>query len=134
VNDSGLDPRLTQALLALIDVVDNCDYALDQLEGAPQSPYRHGLMLIRNGALQKAHALGLQDFTTRNGVFDTAFHEAVSTMPGGRHGQIQQVLRRGWTFEERTLRYAQVVVFSGGGPEDDDDDDEPPMSGRRRLR
>ncbi len=78
-----LDPRLEQALHALIEVIDTCDYALDGLEGQPQNTYRHGMMMIRTKALQRAHAIGLEDFTTRDGRFDTAYHEAISTQEGG---------------------------------------------------
>jgi molecular chaperone GrpE (heat shock protein) len=135
VEPEAVNKALKEALLALIEVVDNCDYALDQLEGQPQNPYRQGLLMVRNKTLQRAHSIGLRDFTTRGGHFDTTYHEAISTAPGGQNGQIERVLRRGWTFDDRTLRYAQVIVFEGGGPDFDDDDINPPASGgRRRLR
>jgi molecular chaperone GrpE (heat shock protein) len=133
-----VDDKLRQALEGMIEVVDSCDYALDGLEDHPQSTYRQGLLMIRNKALQRAHLIGLEDFTVQSGTFNTDYHEAVSTMPGGQRGQIHQVLRRGWRFEKFTLRHAQVVVYMGGGPEideyDDDDDDRNPAAGRRRMR
>ena len=132
-----MDETLRQALEGLIEVIDSCDYALDGLEDHPQSTYRQGLVMIRNKALRRAHLIGLVDFTVQGGTFNTDYHEAVSTMPGGQRRQIHQVLRRGWTFDERTLRHAQVIVYMGGGPEpeiDDDDDDPNPMAGRRRVR
>lgn len=131
-----IDPTLMQALLALVEVIDGCDYASDGTEGQPPNVYLQGLSMIRTKALQRAHAIGLIDYTTRDGIFNPQYHEAVSTAPGGIEGHIERVLRRGWTYSGRTIRHAQVIVFAGGGPLPDDlySEDEAPAGGRRKLR
>ena len=100
----------------LLPVLDNFERGL-QSAGADSAnkALLDGFTMIytqlRN-ALQKA---GLAEIPAEGLAFDTAVHDAVTTMPSADvpEGHVAAVARRGYTLNGKLLRPAQVVVSSG---------------------
>lgn len=95
-----------QVVMDLLGVLDDLERA--EAHGDLTGPFRAVADKV-TAALQKA---GLKSFGHEGDTFDPSLHEAVqhSTSPDVDGPTVTAVLRRGYTFGERTLRPAMVGV------------------------
>ena len=104
-------------LLKLLGVMDNLDRALQYQESgdADRDGLATGLRLTQWQMQELLKSEGLKVIPTEGQRFDPRLHEAVDTVPGApdQDGAIAAESRRGYQFQDETLRPAQVTVVKG---------------------
>ena len=100
-----------EILLAILEVVDNFDRALEQASGLPES-LTAGIQAIHRQLFGILKAAGVVPMETLGHAFDPLLHEAIATVgaPGQDSGTVVAELSRGYRWENELLRPAKVSV------------------------
>jgi molecular chaperone GrpE len=103
------DYALTDAVKALLPVLDSFDHALQAPEGAE---FRAGIELINRQFHDALAKLGVQPVAAQGESFDPHLHEAVQMVDTdeAQDNQVIDELQRGYKLKERLLRPAMVRV------------------------
>lgn len=105
-----------RALLDLVDVVDDCDRAMELIYSADQRrTIAEGIEQMRKRLLRRFEAAGLRSYGKEGEEFDPRLHEAIGAEPGyGPDNSIIKVHQRGWKDASgRVVRPAVVTVCRG---------------------
>ena len=97
----------------LLPVLDDCERAMQMLEGSSDTAAKEGTALIYNKLMEYLKTRGLAVIEARGQKFDTDFHEAVTQFPAPseeQKGMVLDVVQTGYTLNGKILRYAKVVV------------------------
>ena len=97
----------------LLPVLDDCERALQMLEGSSDDAAREGTALIYNKLMEYLKSRGLSVIEAKGQKFDTDFHEAVTQFPAPseeQKGMVLDVVQTGYLLNGKILRYAKVVV------------------------
>jgi molecular chaperone GrpE len=100
-------------LIALLPVIDDFERALKALEGDENKTQREGVELIHNKFLNILTQKGLTPMDAMGKEFDPEIHEAVTKIPAPEKklkGKVVDVIEKGYTLQEKVIRYAKVVV------------------------
>ena len=100
-------------LSALLPPLDDCDRALEALQGGSDpDAVLEGVQLVSRQLRSALANFGLAEIPAEGQPFDPNVHEAIAAIPSAEHdeGTIVQVERKGYAFHGRVLRPAQVVV------------------------
>jgi len=101
-------------LTEFLPVFDNLARALDAAEHHEEGKVLEGVRLTHNlfaGLLSKE---GVSEIPALDAHFDPHLHEAVITVPSeAEEGVVVQVVEKGYTFDDKVLRPARVVVSAG---------------------
>jgi len=110
----------------LLPVLDNLESAIShsQNENSFQA-LREGVELTYKGLKDTLIKLGLEEVKTQDESFDPNYHHAVSELEDEKleAGVICQELQKGYTFNQRLIRPAMVVVSKGKSGEGANTDD-----------
>lgn len=103
-------------VLSLLPVLDDFDRANKATENATDiQAIRDGIVLVHSklkGILQQK---GLKEIESINTPFDTDNHEAITKIPAPTEdmkGKVMDELEKGYTLNDKVIRYAKVVVGS----------------------
>ncbi len=103
-----------KVLESLLPVADDFELALQHMdEKADIQAVKEGVELIQKKFLQVMKSHGIAPIDTTNADFDTDFHEAIAQFPAPTEelkGKVVDCTKKGYTMNEKVLRYAQVVV------------------------
>lgn len=94
----------------LLEVLDNFDRCIKNIE---DESTKEGVTLIKNQLLSIFSKNSIKPMTINEGdKFNTDYHEAVSVIDAGEDmkGKIVAVTDTGYTYSDKVLRYAKVVV------------------------
>ncbi len=103
-------------IIQLLPVVDDMERAIAFNEKAENcdASLTEGFILI----LQKIKTIlkqkGVEEISTKDQVFNTDFHEAVTTVPADKEehkGKILEEIQKGYTLNDKVIRYAKVVIY-----------------------
>lgn len=95
----------------LLDVVDNLERGIDSAKQAgAQETVLEGLRLTHKSLLTVLERNGVTAVGVVGEAFNPDVHEAVGIFPEADKDVIGQVLQKGYTLNERTLRPAMVLV------------------------
>jgi len=83
---------------------------LDNLEKAEVFIKDQGLKISKDHFLQILKETGLEEIDVLNKDFDPVTAEAVDMIPGKEENKVVEVLRKGYKFEDKIIRVAQVKV------------------------
>jgi molecular chaperone GrpE len=83
---------------------------LDNLEKAEVFIKDQGLKISKDHFLQILKETGLEEIDILNKDFDPISAEAVDIVPGKEENKVVEVLRKGYKFEDKIIRVAQVKV------------------------
>lgn len=83
---------------------------LDNLEKAEVFIKDQGLKISKDHFLQILKETGLEEMDILNKEFDPISAEAVDIVPGKEENKVVEVLRKGYKFEDKIIRVAQVKV------------------------
>lgn len=112
LRDREEERRYALAPLArdLLPVLDNLERALAAAQD--ESPLRRGVELVRSQLLEALKRHGIVPIPAENRPFDPNLHEAVSQQadPNRPPGFVVRVLEAGYSYHDRVLRPAKVVV------------------------
>ena len=99
----------------ILPSVDNLALALEHAKDKDDE-FVKGVRLVYDGLLKALADHGAKPMPDLIGKeLDPNFHEAIATLPNGEieEGKISNVVKTGWTLNDKLLRAAQVVVSAG---------------------
>lgn len=98
----------------LLPVLDNLDRTIRAATDSGDAPSMiEGVILVRSQLEGVLRGYGAERVTAKDQVFDPKQHEAISMLPVNDprlHGQVIDQVEAGWSFGDRLLRPAKVVV------------------------
>lgn len=101
-------------LKSLLPVVDDFERGLKNIEQTSEiEAVKEGMLLIYSKFTSFLNQKGLKEIEALNVDFNTDFHEAITKVPvedKEKAGKIIDVVQKGYTLEDRVVRYAKVVV------------------------
>ncbi len=83
---------------------------LDNLEKAELFVKDEGLKISKDHFMRILHEAGLEEIEMLNQEFDPISAEAVDMVAGKEDNKVVEVLRKGYKFEDKIIRIAQVKV------------------------
>ena len=104
---------IERLLLELLPVVDNLEHALKNLSEDVSDSDKEGIELTLKSFESALDKFGISPIYPISEVFDPIKHEAVSVVRDKEHSDnmIVEVMQKGWSLHERTIRPARVVVI-----------------------
>ena len=103
-------------IVSLLSVLDDFDRANKAIETATDiNPIREGITLVHSKLKNLLVQKGLKEVESINNTFDTDFHEAVTKIPAPSEelkGKVIDELEKGYTLNDKVIRFAKVVVGS----------------------
>ena len=99
----------------VLPTVDNLALALANAKDK-ENDFVKGVQLVYDGLLKSLANHGAKPMDDLVGKeLDPNFHEAIATLPNAEidEGKISNVVKTGWTLNDKLLRAAQVVVSAG---------------------
>ncbi|GAA0523327.1 nucleotide exchange factor GrpE [Chitinophaga japonensis] len=103
-----------EVILAMLDVLDDCDRAYRQLETATDiDAMRDGVVLVFNKLKSTLQAKGLRPMESMHEEFNPDMHEAITEIPAPAEdlkGKVIDELQKGYYLNDKLIRYAKVVV------------------------
>ncbi len=116
-NKEKLELRKTAAqdtLSAFIPVLDDFDRAKkNHDDDGSEEEFTEGVMFVYEKVMKFAKSRGLEPVDPTGEVFDGDFHEAITEIPAPTEdmkGKIIDTIERGYTLNDKMIRYAKVVV------------------------
>ncbi len=117
----------SSVLAEFLPLADACQRALESLNGAEENgsleQYREGVRLLYKQLTAVLSRLGVVPLEAQGQEFDPHLHEAVTREETAEHDDniVLLELRRGYLFNDRLLRPAQVKVSTRPRPKDTPD-------------
>ena len=103
-------------IVSLLSVLDDFDRALKSTETAADvQAVREGVILIHSKLKNLLVQKGLKEMESINTTFDTDLHEAITKVPApteDQKGKVIDELEKGYTLNDKVIRFAKVVVGS----------------------
>jgi molecular chaperone GrpE len=103
-------------IVTLLPVLDDFDRANKAIESANDiNPIREGIALVHSKLKGLLAQKGLKEMESINTVFDTDNHEAITKIPAPNEemkGKVIDELEKGYTLNDKVIRFAKVVVGS----------------------
>ncbi|MBP5488428.1 MAG: nucleotide exchange factor GrpE [Bacteroidales bacterium] len=97
----------------LLPVLDDCERAMQMLEGSSDESAKQGTALIYDKLMAYLKGCGLEVIKAKGEAFDVDFHEAVTQFPAPSEdlkGKVIDVVQTGYMLNGKVIRYAKVVV------------------------
>ena len=103
-----------RSLKDLLPVVDDLERAMESIKTAQDvDAVKEGMELILNKFKDYLTKQGVAEIEAKDVAFDVDKHEAVAKFPAPSEdmkGKVIDVTKKGYTFNGKVIRYAQVVV------------------------
>jgi molecular chaperone GrpE len=101
-----------EMIIALLDVMDDCDRAENQKQKSEAKETNEGTLLVFNKLRNFLQQKGVQAMECLHTEFDPEKHEAISIVdtPDEMKGKVIDVLQKGYYLNEKLIRFAKVVV------------------------
>ncbi|MDR1679863.1 MAG: nucleotide exchange factor GrpE [Prevotellaceae bacterium] len=101
-------------LSGILPLVDDFERGLQAAETATDiTAVREGMQLIYDKFIAFLAKNSVKAIDTDNQPFDTEFHEAITTIPAPteeQKGKIIDCVQKGYTLNDKVIRFAKVVV------------------------
>lgn len=98
----------------MLPLIDDFERALDAMESTDDvTAVKEGVDLIYNKFIGFLEANGVKSIPTENEDFDVDVHEAITTFPAQseeQKGKIIDCTTKGYTLNDKVIRFAKVVV------------------------
>lgn len=103
-----------KVLEGILPVVDDIERAIDAIaQGGDLDSLKEGVDLIHNKLLSFLKSNNVEPIESTGELFDTDFHEAVTTFPApdeDQKGKVIDTVLKGYKLNDKVLRHAKVVV------------------------
>ncbi len=103
-------------IVSLLTILDDFDRANKAAETAVEvGPIKEGVQLVHNKLVSLLSQKGLKVMESINTPFDTDLHEAITKIPAPSEelkGKRIDELEKGYTLNDKVIRFAKVVVGS----------------------
>lgn len=101
-------------LAGFLSTIDDMERGLKYINETDDiNALREGINIIYNSLKEFLKQKGVSEIEAMNQVFDTNYHEAISTIPAPTEdlkGKVVDVIQKGYLYNEKVLRIAKVVV------------------------
>lgn len=98
----------------ILPVVDDLERARQQMENATEvAAVKEGVELIIDKFMKFLKSQGVEQIDTTDKDFDVNYHEAITMIPSQsdkQKGKVVDCISKGYTLNEKVIRYAKVVV------------------------
>jgi len=102
-----------EIIVSLLDVLDDCDRAENQLQQEKPSQDLSGILLVFNKLRNILQSRGLKAMESLNSEFDVEKHEAISEVPApsaSMKGKVVAEVTKGYYLNDKIIRFAKVIV------------------------
>ena len=103
-----------KVLEGILPVVDDIERAIDAIaQGGDIESLKEGVDLIHSKLISFLKTNNVEPIESTGELFDTDFHEAVTTFPApeeDQKGKVIDTVLKGYTLNDKVLRHAKVVV------------------------
>jgi molecular chaperone GrpE len=103
----------TAAAGVITDLLPSIDNYERALANAPEGEISEGIQLIFKGILTTLQSKGLKELPAKGEVFNADFHDCITQYPAPSEedkGKVLDVLEKGYTLNDKVIRFAKVVV------------------------
>jgi molecular chaperone GrpE len=103
----------TAAAGVITDLLPSIDNYERALANAPEGEISEGIQLIFKGILNTLQTKGLKELPAKGEVFNADFHDCITQYPAPSEeekGKVLDVLEKGYTLNDKVIRFAKVVV------------------------
>ena len=101
-------------LTKILPVLDDFERAIVSMKSTEDiEAVKQGIELIYNKLKDYLNQQGIKEIVALNQDFNTDFHDAVTKIPvqeNERKGKVVDVIVKGYTMNEKVIRYSRVVV------------------------
>ncbi len=101
-------------LFNILPLIDDFERGIEASKTASDvAAVREGMLLIYDKFISFLCQNGVKKIETDNQVFNTEFHEAITTIPAPteeQKGKIIDCIQKGYTLNDKVIRFAKVVV------------------------
>lgn len=101
-------------VVSLLPVLDDFERAIKATEKSTEvAPVREGIELVQSKLKSILNQKGLKEIESINTPFDTDLHEAITQIPSPteeQKGKVIDELEKGYTLNDKVVRFAKVVV------------------------
>ncbi|HEX6916425.1 MAG TPA: nucleotide exchange factor GrpE [Chitinophagaceae bacterium] len=101
-------------IVSLLDVLDDCDRAEKQIQGANEvGQVKEGVLLVFNKMRASLQSQGLKEMKSVHETFDVEKHEAITEIPAPTaelKGKVIDEVQKGYYLNDKIIRFAKVVV------------------------
>ncbi len=101
-------------LTNILPVIDDLERALAAFaEVEEENPFKQGVILIYNKFQDFLKQNGIREIDAKGKDFDTDLHEAITKIPAPAEelkGKVADVIQKGYTLNEKVIRFAKVVI------------------------
>lgn len=106
--------RLAEEKLAedMIEVMDNLERAIASAK--EDSVLLQGVKIVADQLYESLQNRGLERIDAEGQEFDPNYHKAVETQEHDEHNLVLEEKRKGYRFDDKVLREAEVVVGKSG--------------------
>ena len=97
-------------IVDLLPVIDDYERAL---ANAPEGEISEGIQLIFAKITATLQTKGLKELPAKGEVFDAELHDCITQFPAPTEddkGKVMDVVEKGYTLNEKVIRFAKVVV------------------------
>ena len=102
-----------EIIVSLLDVLDDCDRAENQLQQEAGASDISGILLVFNKLRSVLQSRGLKIMESLHTPFDVEKHEAISELPvptPDLHGKVVAEVMKGYYLNDKIIRFAKVIV------------------------
>jgi molecular chaperone GrpE len=102
---------IIEELLPILDDFDRAGKSMEETEDF--TAVKKGFDLIREKIFKKLEFKGLEPMDSLGKDFDPDYHEAITEIPvqdENQKGKVVDVIEKGYTLNQKIIRYAKVVV------------------------
>jgi molecular chaperone GrpE len=102
-----------EIIVSLLDVLDDCDRAENQLQQETNSRDLSGVLLVFNKLRTVLQNRGLKAMESLHTEFDVEKHEAISEIPAPSpdlQGKVLAEVMKGYYLNDKIIRFAKVIV------------------------
>lgn len=101
-------------LVKLLPVLDDFDRTIKAIEKTDNlSAIKDGISLVDNSMRKRFAKVGLEPIESMGKEFNTALHEAITTIPAPDEAQVGKVVdevEKGYKLKDKVIRFSKVVV------------------------
>ncbi len=101
-------------LAGILPIIDDFERAIESLKQVPEEdPSKMGTILIYNKFKEFLSKNQVKEIVALHQSFDVDHHEAITKIPAPEEkfkGKVVDVIQKGYTLNEKVIRYAKVVV------------------------
>jgi len=103
-------------MIEILPVIDDFERSMKAMETASEiNSLREGVELVYHKLLKTLNQKGLKPMESIGKPFDAEFQEAITQIPAAdptQKGNVIDEVEKGYTLNDKTIRFAKVVIGS----------------------